>query len=125
MIDGIETSARLLVMKIEKKKDMIERIKKLFRNRASTDYKRLLDEGARIVDVRTPTEYSGGHIPESINIPLSLLSRKIRRIGKNEQIILCCASGMRSGSAKATLLSLGYRNVHDGGSWNSLMAKIK
>jgi len=104
---------------------MFQKIKNLLGISPTTDYKQLVDEGARIIDVRTPTEYSTGHIPNSINIPLSLLSKKIGRVGKDEQIILCCASGMRSSSAKGALLSLGYHNVHDGGSWNSLMAKIK
>jgi phage shock protein E len=105
--------------------DMLEKIKKFLGIAATTDYKRLVDEGAKIIDVRTPAEYSSGHIPESINIPLSLLSKKVGKIGKNKQIILCCASGMRSNSAKVVLLSLGYLHVHDGGSWNRLLAKIQ
>jgi phage shock protein E len=104
---------------------MFETIKKLLGIAATTDYKRLVDEGAKIIDVRTPSEYASGHIPNSVNIPLSLLSKRIGKVGKDQQIILCCASGMRSGSARNALLSMGYRNVHDGGSWARLMTKVR
>ncbi len=103
---------------------MFKIVKRLLGIAETTDYKRLVEEGAKIIDVRTPEEYLSGHIPASINIPLSLLSRKIGRIGKDKQIILCCRSGMRSNSARSVLLSLGYVHVYDGGSWNSLMAKV-
>jgi rhodanese-related sulfurtransferase len=104
---------------------MFEIVKRLFGIAGTTEYKRLVEEGAKIIDVRTPEEYHSGHIPDSINIPLSLLSRKIGKVGKEEQIILCCRSGMRSNSARSVLLSLGYVHVYDGGSWISLMTKVK
>lgn len=89
------------------------------------DYKTLVADGAQIIDVRTPSEFSTGHIPNSINIPLALLSKRIVRVGKDKPIILCCASGMRSVAAKSTLLSMGYQRVHNGGSWSRLMNRIK
>jgi phage shock protein E len=92
---------------------------------AATDHKTLVQGGAQIIDVRTPAEFSTGHIPNSINIPLALITKKITRIGKDRQIILCCASGMRSASARSTLISLGYLHVYDGGSWSSLLKRIK
>lgn len=93
-------------------------------NDAITDYKALVHGGAQIIDVRTPAEFSAGHIPNSINIPLTHITKKISRLGKDRQIILCCASGMRSASARSALLSLGYLHVHDGGSWSNLMKRI-
>ena len=39
---------------------------------------------------------------------------------KDQAIITCCASGMRSGSAKSFLKGQGYTNVHNGGSWMNL-----
>lgn len=88
------------------------------------DYKTLVKEGAQIIDVRTPAEFSAGHIPNSINMPLTHLTKKVARLAKDRQIILCCASGMRSASGKSALVSMGYRHVHDGGSWNSLMKRL-
>ncbi|MBP8067673.1 MAG: rhodanese-like domain-containing protein [Pedobacter sp.] len=43
---------------------------------------------------------------------------------KNKAIITCCASGMRSASAKSILKSSGYAEVHNGGGWSSLQSKI-
>ena len=87
------------------------------------DYKQLVKDGAVIVDVRTVGEYKTGHIKNSVNIPLSDIQRSLNKIPKNKTIITCCASGMRSGSAKQLLKSNGY-NVHNGGGWNSLARKI-
>ena len=106
---------------------IIDKIRKWFgfATDSNTDYKTLVEAGAQIIDVRTPAEFSAGHIPNSTNIPLTLLSKRIVRVGKDRQIILCCASGMRSASARNTLLSMGYRFVHNGGSWSRLMKRIK
>jgi phage shock protein E len=70
-----------------------------------------------IIDVRTPAEFMGGHIPESINIPLHEIQQHIHEI-KNMQrpIILCCASGGRSGQATVSLQSNGIE-CENGGSW--------
>lgn len=106
---------------------IIERIKRFLglSSNVDTDYKTLVAQGAQIIDVRTPNEFSTGHIPNSINIPLTLLSKRIGRVSKDRQIILCCASGMRSASARTALLSMGYLHVYNGGSWDRLMNRIK
>jgi rhodanese-related sulfurtransferase len=90
----------------------------------SVDYKQLVQDGAVIVDVRTPAEYQGGHIKGSINVPLQSLQGSLGKIPKNKTVITCCASGMRSASAKSTLKSAGYAAVHNGGGWMSLKSKI-
>jgi rhodanese-related sulfurtransferase len=109
------------------KKMIIDKIKKFLGISASaeTDYKTLVQEGAQIIDVRTPAEFASGHIPNSINIPLTLLGKRILRVGKDKPIILCCASGMRSASARNSSQSMGYLHVYNGGSWNRLMSRIK
>lgn len=90
-----------------------------------TDYADLLKKGAIIVDVRSKCEFAGGHIKGSINIPVDQLQSNLSRLkDKNKPIITCCASGMRSGSAKTILLNNGYTDVHNGGGWGSLNAKI-
>jgi len=103
---------------------IIEIIRKWLGFAKDTDYKTLVETGAQIIDVRTPAEFSTGHIPNSTNIPLALLTKRIARHSKDSQIILCCASGMRSATARNTLLSMGYRFVYNGGSWNRLMSRI-
>ena len=105
---------------------IIEKIKKwLGFSETETDYKSLVEAGAQIIDLRTPAEFSTGHIPNSINIPLALLAKKIGRLDKERQIILCCGSGVRSAAGRNTLQSMGYRFVHDGGSWRRLMKGLK
>jgi phage shock protein E len=88
------------------------------------DFAQLVKDGAVILDVRTPGEYAGGHIKGSKNIPLQSIQQNLSKIPKDKVIITCCASGMRSGSAKSILLSSGFKEVHNGGGWMSLKGKI-
>jgi phage shock protein E len=70
-----------------------------------------------VVDVRTPQEFMGGHVAGSINIPLQEIPERISEIEAfTKPIILCCASGNRSGQATAFLISKGI-NCENGGSW--------
>jgi rhodanese-related sulfurtransferase len=104
---------------------MMDTLKKMFGVGPSVDYAQLVKEGAVIVDVRSKGEYAGGHIKGSINIPVDQLKANLGRLPyKEKAIITCCASGMRSGSAKGILESSGYTNVHNGGGWSSLQYKI-
>ena len=104
---------------------MIEAIKKLFGIK-TTDYAQLMKDGAIILDVRTTGEFSSGHIKGSVNIPVDKLSHNIAKLkAKKKPIITCCASGMRSASAKGILKSNGFAEVYNGGSWQSLNLKIR
>lgn len=89
-----------------------------------TDWGELVREGAQIVDVRTPEEYRGGHIRGSVNVPLGDLNRSLPRIRRDRPVITCCASGMRSASAKAMLERNGYGRVHNGGGWVGLQRRL-
>jgi rhodanese-related sulfurtransferase len=97
-------------------------LKKLFGG-TSVDFKTLVKEGAMIIDVRSPAEFNGGHVKGAVNIPLHAIQSSFNKIPKNKVIITCCASGMRSGSAKSLLKAAGY-NVHNGGGWMSLKSKL-
>ncbi|WP_312089628.1 rhodanese-like domain-containing protein [Chryseobacterium sp.] len=103
---------------------MLDAIKNLF-GMEKTDYAALLKEGAVILDVRSKSEYDGGHIKNSVNIPVDQLQKNLSKLkDKNKPIITCCASGMRSALAKSILQNNGYKNVHNGGGWSSLNNKI-
>lgn len=103
---------------------MIEFFKKLFGVK-SINFKQLMEEGAIILDVRTPGEFSSGHIKGSVNIPLTKLSHNYNKLkSKNNPIITCCASGIRSASAKGILHSNGYEKVYNGGAWHLLNKKL-
>ncbi len=81
------------------------------------DIGKLIHSGAQIIDVRTVAEYASGHLQTSINIPMDSLEANLTKIKKDKPIITCCASGMRSGIARRLLLSYGYTQVYNGGSW--------
>lgn len=71
-----------------------------------------------IVDVRTREEFAGGHVSGSINIPVNEIGLKIDEIKKMQQpIVLCCASGGRSGMATQILNSAGINEAYNGGPW--------
>ncbi len=83
-----------------------------------------IEKGAVIIDVRSPGEFSGGHIKGSKNIPLNTISSKIAEIKKlNKPVIACCASGMRSAQATSILKSNGIEAMNGGG-WSSLENKL-
>jgi phage shock protein E len=104
---------------------MINRLKKLFGLGPKVDYTNLVKQGAIILDVRSKAEYLGGHIKGSTNIPVDTLRNNLSKLkDKNQPIITCCASGMRSASAKSILKSSGYSQVYNGGGWSSLKNKI-
>lgn len=81
----------------------------------------IIKEGkGTIVDVRTRAEFAGGHVAHSINIPLQELEEKLQEVESLKQpLILCCASGGRSGSAEMYLKRKGI-DCYNGGSWLSV-----
>ncbi len=104
---------------------MIPFLKKIFGFRPSINYSELVQQGAIILDVRSKAEFSGGHIKGAINIPVNVLNQHLGQLeDKNKTIITCCASGMRSASAKNILKSNGYTSLHNGGGWSSLQSKL-
>jgi rhodanese-related sulfurtransferase len=69
-----------------------------------------------IIDVRSKLEYKLGHVKDAINIPVQSIgdSEKLADIGKNDEIIVYCASGGRSAMAAHMLTSKGYKNIKNG-----------
>ncbi|ASS99197.1 rhodanese [Geobacillus thermocatenulatus] len=66
-------------------------------------------ESLHIIDVREPEEVAAGKIPGAVNIPLGLIEFRMHELDKNEEYILVCRSGGRSGRAAEFLDSRGYR----------------
>ena len=78
-----------------------------------------------IIDVRSYGEFMGGHVAGSINIPLQDLPQHLDEIKAMPQpVILCCASGNRSGQAMMFLRDQGI-NCENGGSWLSVNFAIQ
>jgi rhodanese-related sulfurtransferase len=103
---------------------MLDKIKNILGFGPKEDLKTWVAQGATILDVRTKGEYQGGHIKNSINIPLQELPNRMNKLSKDKPIITCCASGMRSASAKSLLLSNGFSKVYNGGGWASLQREL-
>ena len=90
----------------------------------SESIQEFVEKGAIIIDVRSPGEFSGGHIKGSKNIPLNEIGAKINEIKKlNKPVIACCASGMRSSQATSILKQNGIEAINGGG-WQSLQGKL-
>jgi phage shock protein E len=102
---------------------MFQQLKNILGIKPTEDFDALVKDGAQIIDVRSKDEFNSGHVKGSINIPLQELSNQIGRIKKDKPVIVCCASGMRSGSAKDLLQSSGF-TVINGGGWEGLSKKI-
>jgi phage shock protein E len=85
--------------------------------------KLIKEKKATIVDVRTPAEFMGGHVPGSINIPLQELTGRLDEIRKMENLVLCCASGGRSAHATDFLRQQDI-SCENAGSWLSINSLI-
>ena len=79
-----------------------------------------LRNGALVIDVRTPAEFSAGHLPNAMNIPLAQIESgsPLSLKDKNQVLLLHCQGGMRSAKAKKILSGLGYVNAFDLGSYS-------
>ena len=70
-----------------------------------------------IVDVRSHEEFMGGHVAGSINIPLQTITDRMEELKDlTMPLILCCASGNRSGQAQHFISQYGL-DCYNGGSW--------
>ncbi len=74
---------------------------------------------ATVVDVRSPGEFEGGHVKGSLNIPLHDIPERLEEFKNMKNIVLCCASGNRSGQAASFLKRNGI-DCENAGSWSNL-----
>jgi len=81
----------------------------------------LIKNGAVVVDVRSQAEFQQGSRPGSINIPLNELDTRSKELGKQNTIVLCCASGARSGVAVGILKKNGFKSLINAGSWTNTL----
>ena len=76
-----------------------------------------------VVDVRTFAEYAESHLKRSINIPLNEIPNRLDEFRGKQNLIVCCASGVRSRKAADLLMQNGIE-CYDGGSWLSLKNEL-
>jgi phage shock protein E len=76
--------------------------------------RRMVAEGALLLDVRTPGEYAAGHLEGAVNVPVQVLATRLDELGAHERpIVVYCRSGHRSANAAALLRDAGFTDVHD------------
>ena len=92
------------------------------RSASASDVKAMIGRGAQIVDVRTTAEFRSAAHPKAINIPLDQLEQRASELDSACPVLLCCASGSRSGLGVAILKRKGFRDVHNLGSWHRIQS---
>ena len=92
----------------------------LFGGGVTVDLKSIIEEGAFLVDVRTPGEFASGHVKGSVNIPLDTIPAQLNKFKNKKNIIVFCLSGGRSSRAKSMLEQSGFTNVINGGTWTNV-----
>lgn len=85
----------------------------IFKRRKTVEQARkLVAEGAELVDVRTPEEFRGGHLPGAVNIPVQELAVRWQEVGPTTRaVVVYCRSGARSTVAAQLLKQAGYAQV--------------
>ena len=81
----------------------------------------LIAQGAQIIDVRSEGEFKTASNPQSINIPLDRLSDALIPGSRETPLILCCASGARSGMGVSILKAKGFKRVLNAGPWTNTL----
>jgi len=85
--------------------------------------RRLLTEGARLVDVRSENEYRRGALQDAINHPVEWISAGYHpQEEKETPLVVYCVTGARSNAARNMLLAAGFKEVHDLGSFQNIQA---
>jgi rhodanese-related sulfurtransferase len=86
---------------------------------ASAEARKLVAEGAQLVDVRSPSEFASDHIDGARNIPVDMLGTRLGELAKDKPVVLYCASGARSTRAAALLRAEGFEAVHNLGAMSA------
>lgn len=88
--------------------------------------RRLIAEGALVLDVRTPDEWNEGHHEKAHLVPIDQLASRLDEIAgwnggdRTKPVIIYCASGARAGLAKQKMLAAGFTQVSNAGGFGAL-----
>jgi rhodanese-related sulfurtransferase len=80
----------------------------------AAELKSMIDNGEdlTIIDVRTPEEYNGGHIPGSISVPINTI-KDFETLPYDGKVVLYCTAGVRSSKASKIFASKGVEELMD------------
>ena len=88
--------------------------------------RRLIGEGAVVLDVRSPEEFEDGHVERAVNVPVQEVGARLAEIDqlvggdRRRPVVVYCAAGGRAAKAKATLEAAGFTTVVNGGGYKDL-----
>jgi phage shock protein E len=83
----------------------------------------LIEQGATVIDVRSPQEFAGGHLANAINVPLDTLAAWVAHIDNPQQVcLLYCGVGIRAQKGCDILTASGLTSVVNAGALKDLLA---
>lgn len=74
----------------------------------AADPARLVDEGATLLDVRTPAEFARGHVQGAVNLPVQELEARVAELDASKPVVVYCRRGNRSATAARILSARGF-----------------
>jgi adenylyltransferase/sulfurtransferase len=77
------------------------------------DARRVIAEGAQLIDVREPWEWAMSHIPGATLIPVDQVAQRTSEIDPNRVVVVQCASGQRSAKITLFLRQAGYTKAYN------------
>ena len=84
-----------------------------FKRISAAEAKQMIDQGVKVVDVRTPAEWGGGHIPQAEHVPLDSILARPRDVLKGDTIIFVCQVGQRSALAAEMAAAVGLTSLYN------------
>lgn len=81
------------------------------------ELQQFLEKGAQLIDVRSTMEFNQGALNGAINLPITSIQHNTNAIDQSKPVLLYCRSGQRSGMVKQFLISLGFEDVYNIGSY--------
>ncbi len=98
-------------------------ISKLSTKPAGEQCWQLIEKGATVIDVRSPQEFAGGHLPQAINVPLDTLDTWLHKLENRQQVfVLYCGAGIRAQKGCDILTANGLESVINGGALKDLLS---
>jgi len=90
---------------------------------SAEDGRRMVDDGALLLDVREADEWDAGHAPEALWIPMGELQARVAELPRDRRIVAICRSGNRSHVVAGALIGAGYDAVNLDGGMRAWMAE--
>ena len=86
-----------------------------------------IEDGAAVIDVRTPEEFADGHLDGARNIDVSAgdFESRIEELDRDGSYVVYCRTGSRAAAAVRTMLDAGFTDVVNGGGYEDLAAELR